>query len=200
MRRILYPAAVVLLATTLGCGASSQRMSAVEAALAKERETNAQMRAVLTNLDKNWQTYQTIQRDVDSELAQLREQVRASEASLTETRTLLDEETRRLGNAITTSNNDLRGRIDRTNADILNLREQSKSKLDDMSESLLNMGKGLRSILQLQRGQFQNLTDAYNRSLSDIEAYMPEAMLSTLNTPELLQSPNPDVRQPASAP
>lgn len=201
MLRHLAPLVLLLLVATMGCGAkTAQRLDMLEKNLATEREQNARMRSVLDNLDKNWETYENLQKDVDNDLLQLRNQQRATETSLTETKALLDSETRRLDNAISATSTDLRARVDRTNADIFNLREQSKSKLDDMSEALLNMGKGLRSILQLQRTQFQSLTDAYTRSLSDIEAYMPEAMLSTLNTPEMLQSPNPDVRQLGTTP
>jgi chromosome segregation ATPase len=163
-------------------------------------EQAAELRRVaeyLEKYDSTWNTFTKLQADYDNEMQKLRDQQLAAANSLAETRNELDTAVKAVAGDLTTTRNDLRQRIDRTNGDVFRLREQTKEKLDDMTAAMLAMGKGLQEILALQRAQFQAVTETYTKSLSDIEPYLPEAMISNLNTPELLVSPNPDVQVPA---
>jgi chromosome segregation ATPase len=162
-------------------------------------EQGAEVRRVaeyLEKYDSTWNTFTRLQSEYDNEMQALRDQQLAAANSLAEARRDLDTALKSVSGELTTARNDLRQRIDRTNGDVFRLREQSKEKLDDMSAAMLAMGKGLQEILALQRAQFQAVTETYTNSLSEIEPYLPAAMISNLNTPELLVSPNPDVQSP----
>ncbi len=150
----------------------------------------------LEKYDSTWSTFTRLQSEYDNEMQALREQQLAAANSLAEARRDLDAAIKSVAGELTTARNDLRQRVDRTNGDVFRLREQSKEKLDDMTAAMLAMGKGLQEILALQRAQFQAVTEAYTSSLSEIEPFLPAAMIGNLNTTELLVSPNPDVKSP----
>ncbi len=173
------------------------RFTALDRQLATQAETLTEVSDYLERYDATWNTFSRLQTEYDNELQKIRDQQIAASNSLTEARNALDANIRSVSTEMLSMRNDLRQRIDRTNGDVFSLREQSKEKLDDMSAALNTFGKAVQEMLTLQRSQFQGMTDAYSSSLADIEPYLPEAMLSTINTPELLVSPNPDV-QPSS--
>jgi len=172
------------------------RLASLDRQMRAQEESIKQVSDYLERYDATWTTFSRLQTEYDNELQRLRDQQTEVSGTLTEAWRELQENLRTMNNEMLGIRNDLRQRIDRTNGDIFRLREQSKEKLDDMTAAMNSFGEALQEVLTLQRSQFQSMTDAYSRSLADIEPYLPEAMLSTLNTPELLISPNPDVQQP----
>lgn len=135
----------------------------------------------------NYETLLSLERDYERELSELRSKVDEINGLLSSLNSRVTTEVARLSNDLEREKNRLVNEINLTNNDITIFRQQARRMIGDMSTTVLRFGEGLQQTLELQRNQFQEMTDTYNRSISDIEPFLPARALNLINPEELLE-------------
>jgi chromosome segregation ATPase len=140
-----------------------------------------------TDYDKTWQEINSIGRKFGEAIRELQNLSEANQSGIETTKLELETKTSDLDTKINRLQTSLNERIDTTNKDMNNFRNQVTDHFETIKASYTSFSEAIYAIIKLQYTQFQTVTEEYTRSMNSIEALLPSSTLRTFNPEESLQ-------------